>query len=107
MKKTLYLTALLFGLSACSESSPPVKIETFNERMFKVQYTKIKVTAISDEIAVEDIVVNRGNCKIINVGKKFPNTLKFGEYVSVTVPTSCSVSEIEVVTDDGDWSMSY
>ena len=107
MKKTFYLTALLFGLSACSESSPPVKIETFDRvnPIFKVKYTEVKVTAISDEIEVENIVVNRGNCKM--EGKKLPKILKFGESVSVSFSTPCSASEVEIVTNDGNWTMNY
>ena len=109
MKKVLVLSSVVFALSGCGDSEPPVKIETFDKvnSIFGIKYVEVTVTGIADEVVVEDIIVNRGNCKRETVFAKLPKKLKFGESVSPTFAAPCIASEVSVITNDGDWTVNY
>jgi hypothetical protein len=112
MKKAILASVVITILSACGK--PAVKIESYNRinQIFGIKYVEVKVTSIADEVVVKNIVVNRGNCKIENInyirgGAKIPKKLKFGESVSVTFSGPCTAAQVDVVTDKGDWTMTY
>jgi len=105
------LTGMLIG---CGESEPNIDIETYDKvnQIFGIKYVEVKVKAISDEVTVEDVIVNRGNCKIENknilTGKSIlPKKLKFGDSVSVSFSGPCEAAQVDVVTSDGSWTVSY
>lgn len=60
--------ALAGALMGCSDPEPNIEIETFNKvnQLFGVNYVQVKVKTIQDDVTVEDIIVNKGNCKIEN-----------------------------------------
>jgi hypothetical protein len=68
MKRLIATSVLLAMISGCGNSKPNVEIETSDKvnPIFGIKYVQVKVKAIEDEVVVEDIVVNRGNCKIEN-----------------------------------------
>lgn len=114
MKKMVAIFALTGLLIGCGESEPNVNIETYNKvnQIFGIKYVEVKVKAISDEVTVEDVIVNRGSCKIENKnffnGKPIlPKQLKFGESVSVSFSGPCEAAQVDVVTNDGSWTVSY
>lgn len=109
MKKVIIVSSLILFLSACGDSEPPVKIETFDKvnSLFGAKYVEVKVTGIADEVVVEDIIVNRGNCKRETLFAKLPKTLKFGQSVSPTFSAPCVASEVSVITSSGDWTVEY
>lgn len=114
MKKMVVIFALTGLLIGCGESEPNVDIETYDKvnQIFGIKYVEVKVKAISDEVTVEDVIVNRGNCKIENKnffnGKPIlPKQLKFGESVSVSFSGPCEAAQVDVVTNDGSWTVSY
>jgi len=113
IKKTSITLAAILTLSACGDSEPPIKIEAYNEAhpiLPYAKYAKIKVSSLIDSVSIEDIIVNRGNCKVEggknSTYKIIPKELKFGESVSVGV-TNCNVLQVDVVTNKGDWSETY
>lgn len=106
------LTCLL--LTACGSSVPLIDVETRDEinPIWHVAYVQVKVKAITEEITIADIQVNRGNCTSKN--RDFftqkpilPKTLKFGESVTMTFSAPCEASQVDVTTDKGDWSFNY
>ena len=109
----IVITAAIL-VSGCLDSKPNVDIETRDKinPLFGIPYVQVKARALDDNVTVEDIIVNRGNCKIENVefmSKKpiLPKTLKFGESVSVSFSGPCQASQVDVVTNKGRWSQSY
>jgi hypothetical protein len=108
MKKIIFLFGISFILSACGNSEPPVKIETYTtENPFwdGIKNIHVKVTSVVDEVTIDKVIVNRGNCKATT---KMSETLKFGQSFSVAFSPSCKeVIQIDVVTNQGDWSISY
>ena len=114
MKKLGVVVALAGALMGCSDPKPNIEIETFNRvnELFGVKYVEVKVKAIQDQVTVEDIIVNKGNCKIENLNgftRKpiIPKQLKFGESVSVAFSAPCEATQVDVVTNDGSWTVSY
>jgi len=107
MKKTIISLGIIFTLSACGNSEPPVNIEAYNKiNGWGVKYVEVKVSAIVDEAVVKDIIVNRGNCTASS-SAGIPKTLKFGESVLVPFLAPCEASQVDVVTDKGDWTETY
>ena len=57
--------------------------------------------------------MNRGNCELerireqMGAGKTLPRTLEFGESAEFSFSAPCKASEVEVVTDQGDWTWEY
>jgi hypothetical protein len=101
-------------LIACGNAEPPIEIEAFDKKdpMFGLKYVEVKVTAIEDLVTVDNVVVNRGNCKIENNDfrtKKpiLPKELKFGESVTVTFGGNCSASEVEIIANGDNWNWEY
>ena len=118
MKVKHMLLPILFALSAqaLAEPTPPIKVETSNlVHPAGTRYVTVVVTSLDDSIKVEDIDVNRGNCRIEN--KKFmssvnketilPATLRYGQSVKVNFYNNCVASEVVVTTDKGGWRYTY
>ena len=114
MHKNFIVTLVLFLFSACSFASAPVNISLYKgvNPNYNFPELKVKVTAITDKAEIKDVIVNRGNCR---VDKKYaitgrsilPKTLNYGESITLFVMPSCSVLQIDVVTDKGNWTMHY
>jgi len=112
MKSSSILIGLCFSvLAGCGNSEPAVKIEVYENirnQMSGNRYNEVVVTAITDEVIIEDILVNRGDCKRkYPFGEFSPVTLKFGRTISQRYSTFCSMTQVDVVTDDEVWSVSY
>lgn len=118
MKFKHMLLPALFVLSAQALAEPtlPIKVETSNQvHPAGTRYVTVVVTSLDDSIKVENIDVNRGNCRIEN--KKFmssvnketilPATLRYGQSVSVNFYNNCMASEVVVTTDKGGWRYTY
>ncbi|MDF1822261.1 MAG: hypothetical protein P1U64_11835 [Alcanivoracaceae bacterium] len=114
MLRTILATLALTALTACSQGEPPFEIETYDRdnQIFGVEYVEVNVIARTDGVEVQDIIVNRGNCKLEKIAEKLggrtvPKTLNFGQSASFTFGGPCSASEVTVVTDMGDWTWEY
>lgn len=114
MKTILISIAAAVMASGCLDSTPNVDLETQNKvnPVFGISYVLVKVKALEDNVTVEDLIVNRGNCKIENTDflssrPILPKKLKFGESVSVSFSGPCEASQVDVVTNKGRWTLSY
>lgn len=114
MSKTLLIALALSLFSTSSFASPPVNIALFKgiNPNYNFPEVKVKVTATTDKTEVKDVVVNRGNCRVdkkyaITNRDMLPKTLKYGESITLFVLSSCSVLQIDVITDQGNWTMHY
>lgn len=114
MKTKLIAFAAAAMAIGCSDSTPNVDLETRDKvnPLFGIPYVLVKVRALEDNVTVEDLIVNRGNCKIENTdflgGRPvLPKKLKFGESVSVSFSGPCEASQVDVVTNKGRWTLTY
>ncbi|WOR54638.1 hypothetical protein [Citrobacter freundii] len=118
MKVKHMLLPILFALSAqaLAEPTPPIKVETSNQvHPAGTRYVTVVVTALDNTVKVENIDVNRGNCRIANQKYLYssnketilPATLSYGQSVSVSFYNNCVASEVVVTTDKGGWRYTY
>lgn len=118
MKFKHMLVPALFALSALAlaEQTPSIKVETSNQvHPAGTRYVTVVVTALDNTVKVENIDVNRGNCRIANQKYLYssnketilPATLRYGQSVSVSFYNNCVASEVVVTTDKGGWRYTY
>lgn len=114
MSKALFITLVLTFFSTSSFASSPVNIALFRgvNPNYNFPELKVKITATTDKTEVKDVVVNRGNCRVdkkyaITGRDMLPKTLKYGESITLFVLSSCSVLQVDVITDKGNWTKHY
>lgn len=117
MKITTCLMTFSLALStpALAAKPLPVKVETSNlVHPAGTRYAKVVVTALDDSVKVQNIDVNRGNCRINNYKSPFstketilPALLHYGQSVSVSFYNDCVASEVVITTDKGAWRYTY
>lgn len=100
-----------------STDEPPVELhlsEQFNENAAKIgngNYLQLDVSAISDQVTIHNVTVNRGNtCKPHLWYSRWPGhgTLKFGQTVSAHILCNFhSIKEVIVDTDLGSYTFNF
>ena len=107
---------LLLPASVMAAPTPPIKVETSNQvHPAGTRYVTVVVTSLHDSVNVENIEVNRGNCRIDNQKYLYsknketilPVTLRYGQSVNVNFYNNCVASEVIVTTDKGGWRYTY
>jgi spore coat protein U-like protein len=108
IKLAIIITFIATLISGCS-SEPPVAVElksrvTHYPPMGDALTTEIHISAQVDSIKVNSIVVNRGNCKVNGHG----TSLNFGQHAKFEVNGySCDVKEVEVDTEEGNFTFTF
>lgn len=115
-KHMLVPALLVLSARVLAEPTAPIKVETSNQvHPAGTRYVTVVVTSLDDSIKVENIDVNRGNCRIDNqkyLSSKnketiLPATLRYGQSVRVSFYNNCVASEVVVTTDKGGWRYTY
>lgn len=114
---TRYATAfaLIVALAGCADLEPPINVETYDEinRNFNVRYVEVHVTSTTDKVEIQDVIVNRGNCKIERIaemmgrGVTLPRKLAFGQSAEFSFSGPCTAKQVDVITDLGEWTWEY
>lgn len=89
------------------EDAVEIQVKEMTGNMFSTQMTVpvVEVTAIVDSVEVQDVIGNRGNCKMTSVRQaEFPRNLQFGEKATAGFTAGCNLIQIDVVTDRGTFS---
>lgn len=85
----------------------PIKIsrelESGVDRIFNTFYNReyIVITSIVDSITIQDVIINKGNCKKYSSNK----ILKYGEFIKVRKPSNCTLLRVNVVTNENTWTL--
>jgi hypothetical protein len=96
--------------------SSPIKISLKNGYVLNTPAygvaTYINIISLSDNLTVKKVIVNKGNCKIYTRGGQYykdnPKKLAYGRKLTLSIiPSRCSLLRINVVTNQGDWSVEY
>ncbi|WP_204787404.1 hypothetical protein, partial [Aeromonas hydrophila] len=61
---------------------------------------ELQLVSHSDNIIVQDVTVNRGNCVVPR--KRLPQTLSFGDTLKLALDVHCNVLEVRLLTDQGE-----
>ena len=68
----------------------------------------IRITLKYDEVTIEDVIANNGNCKMTAITQSnFPKSLSYGERVQAGYTAKCNLVKVEVITDKGNWSVEF
>lgn len=106
MKKILILASIFLASSLMAEKAP-IKIETQTNRLTGAfGFQNLIITAL-DDISINSITLNRGNCKVAhpNFNYKFPNKLKYSS--TAIYMTNCrDILEITINVDGLEWTFS-
>lgn len=114
MNKKVLIAVVMFLFPIFAYAASPISItlsKGINPNYHWPEQT-VKMIAITDKTEIKDIVVNRGNCRVdkkyVNTGRNiFPKELKYGESVTIFIQPSCTVLQIDVMTNQGNWKMNY
>ena len=70
--------------------------------------TVLYITSKVDDLVIENVIANRGNCSLsYGTRSDLPSKLKFGSRQRIRFLGRCTVSEVEVITDDGEWTFTF
>lgn len=90
-----------------TEQAVDIQISEITNNMFSIPITSqnVDVTAIVDSVEVQEVIGNRGNCKMTSVHQaNFPRSLQYGESVTAGFIAGCRLIQVDVVTDKGTFS---
>ncbi|WP_235655950.1 hypothetical protein [Aeromonas veronii] len=79
---------------------------TFDVSWRLVEYVKgypvkeLQLVSHSNNITVQDVIVNRGNCVVPR--KRLPQTLSFGDTLKLALSVHCNALEVRLLTDQGE-----
>lgn len=106
MKHTIVAFALVMLLSGCLEQlgDPPVSVRYETTTLGADRALVIFVTATADEVTVNSVKVNNGNCA--SAEDDLPAELKMGErYVHVVM--FCNIVQVSVNANGNDWDFTF
>lgn len=111
MNTGLIVLICLGLLTACGEEEVPVDVyATKHVDQWNRHYVEVQVVSKTDDIELQNIVVDRGNCKsswLAGWEKALPSTLKFGRKFTARFGSNCSVLQVDIETDQGDWTFDF
>lgn len=105
--KILSMAVLVMFTSKVSAEQAPISVELgqhYNQ-LTKGFNPLVTVTSDVDNIAIRDIVINRGNCKVFaNDLGQLRRKLGYGQSVTYRTNTCDRIREVVVTTDQGTWT---
>jgi hypothetical protein len=104
MKKLLIALTTSGLLTACSDPNIEISVYEREDPLFGIRYELLKIKALEDDVTIEEVVANRGDCRLQKVD--LPLTLAFGRSANINA-YNCDVVEVEVTTDGGTWTETY
>lgn len=103
MRVSLSMVVLTVVLAGCS-SEAPVTVELGQNPFWGSP--QLKITSTTDEVVIETVEVNRGNCKV-NSHEPLPHTLEFGDSFKVDAPGCQNLLQASVETSGGSYDFSF
>jgi hypothetical protein len=103
MKRCIFLAAACLVLVACGSGSQlPVEVKVKKT----LRWAVIEVKAVGEEVTIEDIIINRGNCQLSD-GTYEKKTLKRSQSDSIKSFGCTTISEVQVVTTAGSYDFTF
>lgn len=104
---------LSVGAYSFSDSTPDISPMDIKASTEYGQRNILEVTALEDDLQINNIVVNRGNC-VVKLGafnqrpKHFPITLQYGQsLIARTSMRGCNLREVTAETNKGNWTWTW
>ncbi|WP_151813862.1 hypothetical protein [Acinetobacter ursingii] len=117
MKKTITVLGMLWGLAGCRlDDNAPINVYrdvemnpaySFENQNVPFSLSTIRVQATIDQVTVQQVTVNRGQCPVAYWMQGNPH-LKFGQEVKGVLRCDANqVLQVDVTTDQGEFSFSF
>lgn len=68
---------------------------------------RIYIVAKIDRVTIKNVVINRGNCSIVDYKNRLPAIMGYGQTWEIYTSSGCNVIEVSVDTDHGTWTANY
>lgn len=117
--KTSIVALVVFLTTNALAGESPIKInvERAYNQAYHYYYPKIIITSLKDNLVVNQVLVNKGNCQFpefdlgienntIATIKVVPRKLKYGESMEIRLQ-KCNILKIDVDTNYGEWGIEY
>ncbi|ASU03591.1 hypothetical protein RISINGSUN_79 [Erwinia phage vB_EamM_RisingSun] len=99
-----FMTMFCINASAEQNTAPvDVRFGHQTDPISGMQYTVAYVTAVSDDVVLTGIRVNRGNCRESVGNPAVPVSIYFGQTVKYLYMKCNRIIEAELRTNHGDW----
>ncbi len=92
MKNRFALAAAAVLLAGCGAQQYKVDSGLKYLEFMNTPMVQIELTSLENEVVVDSVSINRGQCRDVDNGRNFPFTLKYGEKMSV-LSERCKVRE--------------
>lgn len=99
--------SLLVALTACGSRQAPVSIEkSMTPSPWGAAIPLVTITSKVNNVKLTDLKINRGNCIWGASQKRLPVDMVFGQTLSY-VALGCQIEEVEIKTDQGDYTFTF
>lgn len=92
MKVHFALASAIFLLAGCGADQYKVDSRLNYIEFMSTPMARLELTSLEDEVTVDSVSINRGQCRDIDNGRNFPFKLKYGQRLSV-LSERCKVRE--------------
>ena len=116
MKRIIVAIVLLLSLSVglfASDAPFKLYLSTYYDAYYNTYNKKLKIVSTTDNLVINNVVVNRGQCKPYNVPKGYTvkdflyrigiNPMSYGKWYRFIYSGDCDILEIEVDTNKGNF----
>jgi hypothetical protein len=103
MKRCILLAAACLVFAACGSGSQlPVEVKVKKT----LRWAVIEVKAVADEVTIEDIIINRGQCQL-SAGTYESKTLQRSQVDAIKAFGCATINQVQVVTTAGSYDFSF
>lgn len=102
--KTLIVIFLSFLTLDVFAGEALMRVSYSPHRSFPDRMKTIKIVSTNDNLIVQKVVINRGNCEVTNSASytnNKPIKLKYGHAIEVHTWSNCNILEMKVSTNYG------
>lgn len=103
MKKHLAVICMVSVIFGCN-AEPPITVELGRNPFWGGP--QLHITAKQDTVTINDIKINRGNCKA-TIHERLPYQIPFGQVLKADAPTCQNLVEVYISTSEGDYNFSF
>lgn len=99
--KRILLLLLCCAITPVYAVNLQVQIQDYYNPLAQANGQHVFITSKEDNVKINNVVINRGNCRIGTPARNYRVTLGFGQKIRVTPLVGCTVMEIKIDTDKG------
>lgn len=71
-----------------------------------LSWDEINIVGKADRVVIQNVIVNRGNCRVADKSHLLPAALDFGQHLDISMQ-GCDVIQVDVITDQGGFEANF